>query len=138
MVMEFIAALLAQAQAWGPSAVTAVLVLVVIHLNKQLGRNGERDAKQSEELGRQINGLAGALRQEFAEQIKGLREDLARRLDEHERRISCIERDYTQNVDFHRELGGWRTELNRLSDLLVTQFMQFTKNTIELWKGNKR
>ncbi|MDR1420642.1 MAG: hypothetical protein LBI86_09730 [Treponema sp.] len=130
-----VSAVFALAQEWGPSAVTAMLVVVVVHLSKSIARNGERDAKIYERLQAQINGMAQALRKEIAGQIQTLREDLARRLDEHERRLSLIERDYTQNVDFHRELGGWRTELNRISDLIVKNFMDFTTKIIELWKG---
>jgi hypothetical protein len=123
-MMELIAGFFALAQSWGPAALTSVLVLVVTHLCRQM--NASR---------KQLDGIAASLRKEFQDQITTLKESVVRQLDEQGRRISYIELEYTKNRDFHRELGGWRAEITRLSDQISSQFMAFTQNIIQMVRG---
>jgi hypothetical protein len=116
---ELISGFFALAQGWGPTALTSVLVLVVLHLCRL--QNAGR---------KQLDGIATSLRRDFTAQLKTLSDSIASQMDAHERRISYIEMEYTRNKDFHRELGGWRAEITRLSD----QMANFFQHIIEVWK----
>ncbi|MDR2897483.1 MAG: hypothetical protein LBU99_01620 [Spirochaetaceae bacterium] len=123
-----IAALLKIAEQWGPSGiVTSVLIFAIVHLSRKLTANEKKDsdrAKQTEKL--------------ITDAIKEIEEKLSKRLDEHDRRLSIIELEYTKNSDFLRELSGWRFEIHRLSDLITKQFSDFMKSIIDVWKEKDR
>jgi len=110
-------------QSWGPSAVTSLLVFFVVHLSKKLDKNGEEDRKRAE-------GLRGYLE----DKLRELRENTAKALEEHGRRLSCIELEYVRRETFYRELGGWRDDINRVLD----QISEFRKNVVELWKDRAK
>jgi len=111
-------------QSWGPSAVTSLLVFFVIHLSKKLDKNCEEDTKRAKSI------------HDYLEvKIKELRDDMAKALDEHGRRLSCIELEYVRRETFYRELGGWKDDINRLSGQISSQFSEFMKSIVELWKG---
>ncbi len=117
-----IAALIAIAEKWGLEAVLSVLGFILIYLAKQIIKNGEKDEIRA-------SGLHDKLK-EFRDEIMG-------RIDGHEKRIALIELEYVKREDFFRENQGWRSELNRLSDLITKQFADITKNIIEIWKEKK-
>ncbi len=121
-----IAALIAIAEKWGLEAVLSVLGFILIYLAKQIIKNGEKDEIRA-------SGLHDKLK-EFRDEIMG-------RIDGHEKRIALIELEYVKRYvkreDFFRENQGWRTEINRLSDLITKQFTDFMKSIIELWKEKK-
>jgi hypothetical protein len=123
--MDF-AALFKLVQSWGPSAISSVLVIVVLYLIKKVDKNGENDTKRAKDI-----------QDSFEEKISELKEDTAKVLDEHGRRLSCIELEYVRRETFYRELGGWKDDINRLSGQITTQFMEFTKSIIEIWKDKK-
>jgi len=110
-------------QSWGPSAISSVLVVVVIYLIKRVKENGEADNKRAQNLQACLD-----------EKVKELRTDVNKTIEDHGRRLSYIELEYVRRETFYRELGGWKGDINRLSDLITTQFMNFTKSIIELWK----
>jgi len=119
-----IAALFKLVHSWGPSAVTSLLVFFVIHLSKKLDKNSEDDKKRADDLQNYLDG-----------KLKGLREDTTKVLDEHGRRLSYIEMEYIKRETFYRELGGWKDDINRLSGQISSQFTEFMKSIVELWKG---
>jgi hypothetical protein len=121
--MDF-AALFKIFQSWGPSAISSVLVIVVLYLIKRVDKNGEEDAKRQKGLTDLID-----------ERVRELRDNMAKTLDEHGRKISFMEMEYVRRDTFYRELGGWKDDINRLSGQITTQFMEFMKNIVELWKG---
>jgi predicted nucleic acid-binding Zn-ribbon protein len=121
--MDF-AALFGIFQAWGPSAISSVLVLVVLYLIKKVDKNGAEDARRAESFQEQLK-----------TRVAELRNDMSKTLEDHGRRLSYIEKEYTQNEVFFQQLSGWRTEINRLSDQINTQFMAFTQNIIQLFRG---
>jgi hypothetical protein len=123
--MDF-AALFALFQSWGPTAISSLLVIVVLFLLKKVDKNGEEDKKR-----------ADGVRKSFEDKLKELKDDTAKELDGHERRLSYIELEYIKREEFYRELGGWRDDINRLSGQITTQFMEFTKSIIEIWKDKK-
>jgi len=113
-------------QSWGPSAVTSLLVFFVIHLSKKLDKNGEADKQRAENL-------QGCLESK----IKELRDETTKVMDEHGRRLSCIELEYVRRVDFYKDLGGWRDDINRVYDKISSLSADLTKGIIELWKGKQ-
>ena len=123
--MDF-AALFKIFQAWGPSALSSVLIVVVLYLVKKVDTNGKEDRERAK--GFQIL---------LDSKLKELREDTARVSDEHGRRLSCIEMEYVRRETFYRELGGWKDDINRLSSQISTQFTEFMKSIVELWKDRK-
>jgi len=113
-------------QSWGPSAVTSLLVFFVIHLSKQLTKNGEEDKQRAESLKECLDG-----------KLKELREDTTKVMDEHGRRLSCIELEYVRRVDFYKDLGGWRDDINRVYDKISSLSSELSRGIIELWKGTR-
>jgi len=110
-------------QSWGPSAVTSLLVFFVIHLSRKLDKNGEEDRKRAERLQACLEG-----------KLKELRDDTTKVLDEHGRRLSCIELEYVKRLDFYKDLGGWRDDINRVYD----KISEVDKSIIELWRDRTR
>jgi hypothetical protein len=119
--MDF-AALFAIFKSWGPSAISSVLVVVVLYLIKKVDKNGEDDKKRAKDFQDSLENKLGELK-----------EDTAKVLDEHGRRLSCIELEYVRRETFYRELGGWKDDINRLSG----QITDFNKSIIDLWKDKK-
>ncbi len=115
-------ALLLRLLEYGTTPVLIVLAFLVGFLIKKQNENAKADAARSAEFRKSIEEQARQNEERFAE---------------HERQFASIRAEYTKNADFRRELSGWRTEINRLSDLITSQFMNFTKNIIEIWKEKK-
>jgi len=111
---------------WGPSAVTSLLVFFVVHLSKKLDKNNDDDQQRAKNLQDYLDG-----------KLKELREGTAKALDEHGRRLSYIEMEYIKRETFYRELGGWKDDINRLSGQISSQFTEFMKSIVELWKGKQ-
>lgn len=121
--MDF-AALFKIFQSWGPSAISSVLVVVVLYLIKKVDKNGEDDKKRAQ-----------GFQDSLEAKTKELRGEINKTMEDHSRRLSYIELEYVRREAFYRELGGWKDDINRLSSQISTQFMEFTKGTVELWKG---
>jgi len=101
---------------WSPSAVTFALVIAVIFLIKKVNSNAKEEEERATQLRKEINTTLNS----FGE------------------RLSNVEQNYVKNELFFRENSGWRSEINRLSDLIVSQFMSFSKDIILLLsKGTK-
>jgi len=109
------AALFKIIQSWGPTAISSVLIYVVIFLIKKIDAHSEKDDKSAAELREYINKSLNA----FGE------------------RLSIVEKDYVKNDFFFRELSGWKSEINRLSDQITNQFMVFSQNIINLLSRGK-
>jgi len=114
--------ILKEVLSWCPTAISAVLLFVVLYLIKKINGNEKAHAEHAKNLQNIIEA-----------KLASLKTDTAKILDEHARRISNLELEYVRRDTFYRELGGWKDDINRLSG----QFMEFTKNIIELWKDRK-
>jgi hypothetical protein len=102
--MDF-AALFHVFQSWGPSAISSVLVVVVLYLIKKVDANGKEDAERAKTFQDQLEARVG-----------GLSSAIHKELEAHGRRLSCVEMEYTRNAVFYEQLSGWRAEINRLAD----------------------
>ena len=113
-------------QSWGPSAISSVLVLVVLYLIKHVDKNFEDDKKRARDF------------QDCLEsKIKELRNDISKTLEDHGRRLSYIELEYVKREVFYRELGGWKDDINRMSGQIATLITDMNKGIVELWKEKK-
>jgi hypothetical protein len=97
-------------QSWGPSAISSALVFVVIHLIKKIDADARKDEQRAKELRDYIDKV-----------LNGFGE-----------RLAVVEKDYVKNDFFFRELSGWKSEINRLSDQITNQFMAFTQSVFQL------
>lgn len=107
---------------WSPTAISAVLVFVVLFLIRQVDKNSRKDEARSE-----------SLRKEIAK----VHDDVNNTLNRFGERLSVVEKDYVKNDLFFRELSGWRSEINRLSDQITTHFMSFSQSVFKFWSGKK-
>jgi hypothetical protein len=103
-------------QSWGPTAISSVLIYVVIFLIKKIDTHSAKNDKSAAELREYIN-----------ESLNTFRD-----------RLSIVEKDYVKNDFFFRELSGWKSEINRLSDQISNQFMAFTQNIMQLFNQGKK
>ena len=104
-------------QSWGPSAASSVLILVVILLIKKI----EKDSRKDEE------------------RAAKLREEINHTLNSFGERLSRFEHEYVKSESFHRELSGWRSEINRISDQINSQFTLLVQNIMQLFnQGGKK
>jgi hypothetical protein len=110
-------------QSWGPSAISSVLVVVVLYLIKRVDKNGEDDKKRAQ-------GFQDCLEAK----VKELRSDLYKTLEDHNRRLSYIELEYVKREAFYREMSGWKDDINRVSGQIAALSAELNRGIIELWK----
>jgi hypothetical protein len=103
-------------QSWGPTAISSVLIYVVIFLIRKIDAHYEKNKKSAADMREYIN----------------------KSLNNFGERLSTVEKDYVKNDFFFRELSGWKSEINRLSDQITNQFMVFTQNIIQLFSQGKK
>ena len=116
-------ALLKIFQSWGPTALSSLLVVAVVSLIKKIEANGKADELRSSEMQKQLDS-----------KVKEVKEDISRTLGEHGRELSYIKMEYIKRETFHRELSGWKEDINRLSSQINNQFTDFMARLIEIWK----
>ncbi len=121
------AALFKIVQSWGPSALSSVLVVVVLYLIKLVKSNSDEDKKRSTES-----------KLHLEEKIKELKGGIDKTLDDHGKRISCIEHDYVKRETFYKDLGGWKDDINRLSNQISSLSHNFMEKILEIWKEGKK
>ena len=63
--------------------------------------------------------------------------DLKKEIDVHRNEIGALKMDKLEKDDFYKDMGGWRSELNRVQDLIIAQNNTTLEKIIELWKGQK-
>jgi hypothetical protein len=120
------AALFRIVQSWGPSAISSCLVVVVLYLIKRVEKNSEEDARR-----------AKAFQDQLETRVGELRSDVNRILDDYGKRLLYVEKEYTRNEVFLRELSGWRAEINRLSDQITSLFASVSQNIFQMLNRGK-
>jgi hypothetical protein len=110
-------------QSWGPSAISSVLVVVVLYLIKEVDKNGKDDSARAKNFQDCIEA-----------KIRELRNDVNKTIEDHGRRLSYIEMEYLRRETFYRELGGWKDDINRVSGQIATLSTDLNKGIIDLWK----
>jgi len=102
-------------QSWGPSAISSALVFVVVYLIRKIDADSKKDESRAAELREYIN----------------------KALNNFGERLSAVEKEYVKNDFFFRELSGWKSEINRLSDQITNLFMAFTQNILQFFNRGK-
>ncbi|MDR0760350.1 MAG: hypothetical protein LBF74_09625 [Treponema sp.] len=123
--MDF-AALFRIFQSWGPSAVSSVLVVVVLYLIKKVDENSREDARR-----------AKAFQEQLEVKVSGLYDTIHKGLEAHGKRLSYIEMEYTKNSVFYEQLSGWRAEINRLADKSDDHHAQVIQYVLDLSNRGK-
>jgi hypothetical protein len=113
-------------QSWGPSAVSSVLVIVVLYLIKRVDENSKEDARR-----------AKAFQEQLEARVSELYNTIHKGLEAHSKRLSYIEMEYTKNSVFYEQLSGWRAEINRLSDKSDSHHAQLIQHIIDLLNRGK-
>ena len=109
-------------QSWGPTAASSALIFVVSFLIKKIGLDAEKNEARM-----------AALRNDIVK----IHDDVNNTLNSFGERISAIEKDYVKNDFFFREMSGWRSEINRVSDQITNCFTTLTQNIFQLLNRGK-
>lgn len=125
--------LIIAAKDWGPTAITTIIAFVISYLFKQQTKNAAEDAKRSNEFKESLSSGLSRLEENFNKTIF----DLKKEIDVHRNEIGALKMDKLEKDDFYKDMGGWRSELNRVQDLIITQNNTTLEKIIELWKGQK-
>ena len=121
---------------WGPSAISSVLVVVVVNFIKKIDNFEKNLVRQNAEIQLQLETKIAGVKEQFNLRFKEMQHDLERVYSDHNNRILYIEHDYTKNDSFWRELSGWKAEINHLSDRFADQYAALNQNILQL--ANKR
>lgn len=102
---------------YGTTPALIALAFMVGFLAKKIEENGRKDEERArqvtEKLSEQIKGLESRFEERFAIH--------ARKIDELNNRVACVERDYLPREDHYKDTAGWRAELNRIFDVILRQ-----------------
>lgn len=90
---------------------------------KKLEDNGKKDEERAEKLKTAMTTQMDAMEERFEQHF----ETSDKRIDELSNKVSCIERDYLPREEHYKEFSGWRAEINRLSDLIISLFKEKSK-----------
>ena len=125
-------AILAEVLSWWPSAVSSILVIVVLSFIRKIDTMEKTNAAQNEELQKHIEFKITEVREQFNVRFKELKHDMERVYLDHSNRISYIEHEYTKNDSFWRELSGWKSEIHNLSNQFADHYLALNKNILQL------
>ena len=102
--------ILSQILQWSPTAITSLLAFAVAFLIKKSDSNAKKEEERAAKL----------------------REDINSTLNNFGERLSNVEQNYVKNDFFFREMSGWRSEINRLSDKVDAKFELLAQNIINV------
>ena len=108
---------------YGSAPAMIVIAVLVGVLLRKLNENAEKDEKRAATLQDFVRSQIAALKKDFDERAAGS----DKRMDELQARMSCVERDYLPREEHYKEFSGWRAEINRLYDLIVSVFKEMPK-----------
>jgi len=120
-----------QILSWSPTAISTLILFILVFLIRKMIRNEKAQIKQTNNLHICIKKDLADIRTDSAKALDEIKSNTTKTLEEHSRRISNLELEYVRRDTFYRELGGWKDDINGLSG----RFSEFTRNIIELWKS---
>ena len=127
-------ALIIKAQEWGPAAISTITAFVISYLIKQQIKNSAEDVDREKKIKENLSSGLARVEHKIDESFG----ELKNRLDAHDKRISVLEIESAKKEDLHRELGGWRSEINRLQDFFIRQYGETMQKIVEIWKDKKK
>jgi DNA repair exonuclease SbcCD ATPase subunit len=102
---------------YGTTPSLIALAFVVGLLAKKLEENAKKDDERAQMLRTELSEGLQSMEEKFEERFISH----AKRIDELNNRISCVERDYLLREDHYKDTAGWRAELNRIFDVIIRQ-----------------
>ena len=124
-------------QSWGPTAISSILIVVTLYLIKKIDTNSKKDEMRSSELHQYINKELGNFSAKLSTVEKELLGYINETFSSYSTKLSIVEKDYVKNDFFFRELSGWRSEINRMSDQINSQFTILIQNIIQLFNQGR-
>jgi len=109
-------------QSWGPTAASSLLIFIVSFLIKKINSNYDKDEERAANL---------------RKDIQKIHDDVNLTLNSFGERLTKVENDYVKNEFFFREMQGWRSEINRVSDQITNCFTVLTQNIFQLLNRGK-
>ena len=125
--------LLLAAKDWGPTAITTIIAVIISYIFRQQSKNTEEDIKRAKEFKESLSSGLGRLEENLNKTIT----DLKKEVDTHRKEIEMLKMDKLEKDDFYKDMGGWRSELNRVQDLIIAQNNTTLQKIIELWKEKR-
>jgi len=110
----------AKLASYGTGPVLLAVVCLLLWVVKKLDENGKKDEERAEKLKAAMAAQMDAMEKRFEERFS----ISDKRLDELSTRVSCVEREYLPRDEHYKDLSGWRAEINRVSDLIVSLFKE--------------
>ena len=120
-----------QILSWSPTAISSLILIAMVLLIRKMFKNEKAQIEQTNNLHICIKKDLSNIWADTTKALDEIKSNTTKALEEYNRRISNLELEYVRRDTFYRELGGWKDDINRLS----SQFSEFTKNIIELWKS---
>jgi hypothetical protein len=117
------AALITQLLQYGTTPALLVLAALVGVLVKKLDDNGKKDEARAEKLQAAMTAEMNAMAKRFDDRAAAT----DKKVEDLSNRVSCVERDYLPREEHYKEFSGWRAEINRLSDLIISLFKDQAK-----------
>lgn len=122
---------------WSSTAMSGLLIPLILYLSKKIQNNGDEDKNRMDQLKALFASQFESFRKEVEAQLQQHRNELEKRIDEHSRRLIALEMDSVKKDEYYRENSGWRSEINRLSDQITTVLTAVNDKVIEIWKEKK-
>lgn len=125
--------LIIAAQNWGPTAISTIIAFVISYLIRQQKKNAEEDSDREKTLKESLSIGLSRLEENFDKSFSALKKEI----EKHQNEIGALKMDKLEKDDFYKDMGGWRSELNRVQDLIIAQNNTTLEKIIELWKEQK-
>ena len=120
--MDFLIAVLSSVSQYG--VMPAIILLGVFVL--MISRKVDEIKKASDDGKTEISKQFEAVKTSINASLKELEQRIEKRMEGHDaelkelsRRITCLEQDALMRDEHYRDISGWRTEINRLQDLII-------------------
>jgi len=113
---------------WCPTAVSSILIFLVSYLIRKTNTDAKEAEARTANLQKEAEVRAANLRREISQ----IHTDLNITLNKLYDRLSLVEKEYVEKEFFFRELQGWRSEINRVSDKITDCFSSLHQNIFQL------
>ncbi|MCL2210191.1 MAG: hypothetical protein FWC19_06495 [Treponema sp.] len=104
-------------QSWGPTAASSLLIFIVSFLIRKINAISDKDEARTAKL---------------HNDIQKIHADVNHTLNSFGERLTRVENDSVKSEFFYREMQGWRSEINRVSDQITNCFTTLTQNIFQL------
>ncbi|MEL5719147.1 hypothetical protein [Treponema pedis] len=125
--------LIIAAKDWGPTAITSIIAFVISYLFKQQVKNSTEDLEREKTFKASLSIGLNRLEENYDKSFSELKKEI----EVHRKEIGALKMDKLDKDDFYKDMGGWRSELNRVQDLIISQNNITLEKIIELWKEKK-